>query len=165
MRVLYLELDEMKMGESPVAQAISALVVALKENKEPEKEFPPFVKEEKNTVYKEEKITVRHNKGITELIIKDIVNLKGDGHSVSFFYLDGSPGRRVLKLITGKNLKNYMHLAALPGFFYCHQSYIVNLAHTEKELRNGKLVLTVNAKEKEIPIARNHMEEYKRMER
>jgi DNA-binding LytR/AlgR family response regulator len=104
-------------------------------------------------------IDIKHSNGITRLYIKDIVYLRGDGNSVTFWYLDTTG--KITKLVTGKYLNQFAAWAKGVGFFRPNQSFFVNLNYTHTHLRKNKLVLTVDAQHKEISVTRPNLKRYK----
>ena len=97
-------------------------------------------------------IPVKTNRGWVKLNIKDIVYLKGYGHSVVIYYLDARGA--MLHLNCGKALKKYSALVTEDGFYFTHQSFFVNPLHSRLNEKKTRFIITVKGVDHEIPVAR-----------
>lgn len=99
--------------------------------------------------------------GPTYIVEDCITHLTGDCNTVCFHYYATSAADKLLKLVSGKNLKTYEEWAKQAGFFRCSQRCIVNLRRVVLDALHQCFILTVNEQTTQLPISRKYWKRYK----
>ncbi|MCG3168101.1 MAG: hypothetical protein POELPBGB_03901 [Bacteroidia bacterium] len=111
----------------------------------------------------DKEMVVRNSDGETTLSINAITFLEGSGNSVAINHYSKTNAARMLKVVSGKNMKTYEHLTTEAGFIRCHQSFIVNLKHVKLDAAHLCFVIMVNGTRRELPISSRCWKKHKAM--
>lgn len=98
-------------------------------------------------------IGLRTMKGIDFVRIEDVICCKSDGNYTQFFIKDQP------EVLVSENIKKFEDLLEGSNFFRVHHSYLVNVDHVVKYIKNeGGSVLMTN--QMEIPISRRKKDDF-----
>ncbi|MEO6831241.1 MAG: LytTR family DNA-binding domain-containing protein [Chitinophagaceae bacterium] len=102
-----------------------------------------------------ERITIHSMDGITVIPISDIIYLEAAGAYTIFYWKED-------KIISSTNLKEYEELLSEQGFFRVHNSFMVNMGHIKKVLKEdgGSILMSNNA---HILLSKRKREEFLRL--
>lgn len=97
-------------------------------------------------------INIQNQNGAYELPISGIVHVESKGHNLMFYMLDGTVERIYASMMDySETLTKYSFFAR------CHKSYIINLNHVKKVMKN----IVVMKDGKELNISRRYTDSFK----
>lgn len=101
---------------------------------------------------KQDFIAIPSNDRIELIKFKDIIFLESQGRYTIFHCLNN------LQIVSSRNIGDYDTILNKKQFFRTHKSYIININHTLKIIKNDGFYCQMN-NNKNIPIARRRQEE------
>ncbi len=97
-------------------------------------------------------LILKTQEGEINLVINDIIRLKGDSNYSYIYLKDGE------KKLVSKTLAFLEELLNDKGFYRCHRSHLINGAHIEHNSKRDSVSLSDGS---EVPIARRKKAEFK----
>ncbi|GAA4312949.1 LytTR family DNA-binding domain-containing protein [Pontixanthobacter gangjinensis] len=122
--------------------AINRFKERCQENMSTKAELGSGMKIEQNTL---DILSLRTQKGIVNLRIRDILFLKAENNYTSVYLSSGK------KELFSKTIKDFENLLSDKGFFRCHKSYLVNLKFRDSKFSNRYFQLSSGD---QIPVSR-----------
>ncbi|MFT6335755.1 MAG: two-component system LytT family response regulator [Saprospiraceae bacterium] len=96
-------------------------------------------------------LILKTQEGEINLVINDIIRLKGDSNYSYIYLRDGR------KKLVSKTLAYLEELLAYKGFYRCHRSHLINGVHIEHNSKKDSVSLSDGS---EVPIARRKKAEF-----
>ncbi|MFO0358820.1 MAG: LytR/AlgR family response regulator transcription factor [Sphingobacteriaceae bacterium] len=84
------------------------------------------------------KIIISHQNEFRFIDLIEIIALKADGKYTEFYLLNGE------RIISSENLGEYEKMLGEGVFFRCHKSWLVNLMHIKKFIKDDNLLILAN---------------------
>lgn len=124
------------------ADELTHCVERLKEKKlqtDLQQRFQSLIKQMEHPAHVPDRLTIHSMDGITVMPIADIIYLEAAGAYTIFYWKDQE------KIISSVHLKEYEELLSEQNFFRVHNSFLINMAHVKKFLKeDGGCIIMSN---------------------